>query len=106
MAGSFLISWLPYGVLAALSVCQYKTPLVLHAVCVIFAKLNTVTNTVVYLFAYNEVKCCTNNENNINASTNRNFSRNRKYIQAPRPFVVSVPQRYPNNEISFEMSNL
>lgn len=106
MTGSFLISWLPYGVLAALSVCQYKTPLVFQAVCVIFAKLNTVTNTVVYLFAYNEVKCCTNNENNINVSTNRNYSRNRKYIQAPRPFVVSVPQRYPKDEISFEMTNL
>ena len=106
MTGSFLISWLPYGVLAALSVCQYKTPLVFHAICVIFAKLYTVTNTVVYFFAYNEVKCCRNNETNINLSSNRSYSRSRKYIQAPRPFVISVRQRYPNNEVAFEMTSL
>ena len=104
MTWSFLISWLPYGILSVLSVCQYIAPLVFHAVCVTFAKLYTVTNTVMYLFTYNKVKCCRNNETN--TSSSRSYSRYRKDIRVSQPFVISAPPGYPNNEVLSEMTNL
>lgn len=96
MTWSFLISWLPYGILSVLSVCQYNASLIFHAVCVTFAKLYTVTNSVMYLFIYNKVKCCRNSETN--TSSSRSYSRFRKDTRVPQPFVISVPPGYPNNE--------